>query len=88
MRRFLFLLGLVVICIGSFLLYQHQLQQRAADSKQMFEVVMAEKMRHHYCTYSTVYCTVQYLRRHNGRTGWSERWTNNRESDRGWRWES
>ncbi len=48
MRRFLFLLGLVVICIGSFLLYQHQLQQRAADSKQMFEVVMAEKMRELY----------------------------------------
>ena len=42
------LLGLVVICIGSFLLYQHQLQQRAADSKQMFEVVMAEKMRELY----------------------------------------
>ena len=48
MRRFLFLLGLVVICIGSFLLYQHQLQQRAADSKQMFEVEMAEKMRELY----------------------------------------
>ena len=48
MRRFLFLLGLVVICIGSFLLYQHQLQQRAADSKQMFEIVMAEKMRELY----------------------------------------
>ena len=48
MRRFVFLLGLVVICIGSFLLYQHQLQQRAADSKQMFEVVMAEKMRELY----------------------------------------
>ena len=48
MRRFLFFIALVVICIGSFLLYQHQLQQRAADSKQMFEVVMAEKMRELY----------------------------------------
>lgn len=48
MRRFLFFLALVVICIGSFFLYQHRLQQHAANSQQMFEVVMAEKMRELY----------------------------------------
>lgn len=45
MRRFLLFLLVVVLGIGSFFLYQHQLQQRAANNKQMFEVVMAEKMR-------------------------------------------
>lgn len=45
MRRFLLFFLVVVLGIGSFFLYQHQLQQRAANNKQMFEVVMAEKMR-------------------------------------------
>ncbi|RPE28220.1 hypothetical protein EC846_3109 [Acinetobacter sp. BIGb0102] len=45
MRRFLLFFLMVVLGIGSFFLYQHQLQQRAANNKQMFEVVMAEKMR-------------------------------------------
>lgn len=45
MRRFLLFILVVVLGIGSFFLYQHHLQQRAANNKQMFEVVMAEKMR-------------------------------------------
>ncbi len=45
MRRFLLFVLVVVLGIGSFFLYQHHLQQRAANNKQMFEVVMAEKMR-------------------------------------------
>ena len=45
MRRFLLFVLMVVLGIGSFFLYQHHLQQRAANNKQMFEVVMAEKMR-------------------------------------------
>jgi len=45
MRRFLLFFLVVVLGIGSFFLYQHQLQQSAANNKQMFEVVMAEKMR-------------------------------------------
>lgn len=45
MRRFLLFFLVVVLGTGSFFLYQHQLQQRAANNKQMFEVVMAEKMR-------------------------------------------
>ncbi len=45
MRRFLFFLLVVILGIGSFFIYQHHLQQRAANNKQMFEVVMAEKMR-------------------------------------------
>lgn len=45
MRRFLLFILVVVLGIGSFFLYQHHLQQRAVNNKQMFEVVMAEKMR-------------------------------------------
>ncbi|ENX10418.1 hypothetical protein [Acinetobacter courvalinii] len=45
MRRFLLFVLVVVLGIGSFFLYQHHLQQRAVNNKQMFEVVMAEKMR-------------------------------------------
>lgn len=45
MRRFLLFVFVVVLGIGSFFLYQHHLQQRAVNNKQMFEVVMAEKMR-------------------------------------------
>lgn len=45
MRRFLLFVLVVVLGIGSFFLYQHHLHQRAANNKQMFEVVMAEKMR-------------------------------------------
>lgn len=45
MRRFLLFVLVVVLGIGSFFLYQYHLQQRAANNKQMFEVVMAEKMR-------------------------------------------
>lgn len=45
MRRFLLFVLVVVLGIGSFFLYQHHLQQRVANNKQMFEVVMAEKMR-------------------------------------------
>ncbi|MFV5192331.1 hypothetical protein ACMXYY_09305 [Acinetobacter courvalinii] len=45
MRRFLLFVLVVVLGIGSFFLYQHHLQQRAVNNEQMFEVVMAEKMR-------------------------------------------
>lgn len=45
MRRFLLFVLVAVLGIGSFFLYQHHLQQRAVNNKQMFEVVMAEKMR-------------------------------------------
>ncbi|MCH7314925.1 hypothetical protein [Acinetobacter sp. ANC 3882] len=45
MRRFLLFITVVVLCIGSFFFYQHTLKQRAINSQQMFEVVMAEKMR-------------------------------------------
>ncbi|MCU4578520.1 hypothetical protein KTJ34_13915 [Acinetobacter courvalinii] len=48
MRRFLLFVLVVVLGIGSFFLYQHHLQQRAVNNKQMFEVVMAEKMRRLY----------------------------------------
>ncbi|ENX44424.1 hypothetical protein [Acinetobacter sp. NIPH 2100] len=45
MRRFLLFITVVVLCIGSFFFYQHTLKQRAINNQQMFEVVMAEKMR-------------------------------------------
>ncbi|MBP7880055.1 hypothetical protein MMO38_13715 [Acinetobacter sp. NIPH 1852] len=48
MRRFLLFVAVIAICIGSFFLYQHKLQQRAENNKQMFDVVMAEKMRELY----------------------------------------
>lgn len=48
MRRFLFFIVLVVICIGSFLFYRHHTQQHTVNNQQMFEVVMAEKMRELY----------------------------------------
>ena len=48
MRRFLLFLTVVVICISSFFFYQYHLQQKAANTEQMFEVVMAEKMRELY----------------------------------------
>lgn len=48
MRRFLLFLGVIILCVGSFFLYQQHLQQRAVNNQQMFEVVMAEKMRELY----------------------------------------
>ena len=48
MRRFLLFITVVVLCIGSFFFYQHTLKQRAINNQQMFEVVMAEKMRELY----------------------------------------
>jgi len=48
MRRFLFFISIVAICIGSFFLYQHHTQQRTANNQQMFDVVMTEKMRELY----------------------------------------
>ncbi|CAM4317680.1 hypothetical protein F901_01387 [Acinetobacter dispersus] len=48
MRRFLLFITVVVLCIGSFFFYQHTLKQRAINNQQMFDVVMAEKMRELY----------------------------------------
>lgn len=48
MRRFLLFITVIVLCIGSFFFYQHTLKQRAINNQQMFEVVMAEKMRELY----------------------------------------
>ncbi|MCH7395702.1 hypothetical protein MMP66_15725 [Acinetobacter dispersus] len=48
MHRFLLFITVVVLCIGSFFFYQHTLKQRAINNQQMFEVVMAEKMRELY----------------------------------------
>ena len=45
MRRFLLFLTVVVICLGTFFFYQHRVKQNAANTEQMFEIVMAEKMR-------------------------------------------
>lgn len=45
MRRFLLFLTAVVICLGTFFFYQYRLKQNAANTEQMFEIVMAEKMR-------------------------------------------
>ena len=48
MRRFLLFAAVIVICISSFFFYQYHVQQKAANTEQMFEVVMAEKMRELY----------------------------------------
>jgi len=48
MRRFLLFLAVIVICISSFFFYQYHVQQKAVNTEQMFEVVMAEKMRELY----------------------------------------
>lgn len=48
MRRFLLFITVVVLCIGSFFFYQHTLKQRAINNQQIFDVVMAEKMRELY----------------------------------------
>ncbi|WP_019385834.1 hypothetical protein [Acinetobacter venetianus] len=45
MRRLLILIGVVVLCIGSFFFYQHYQQQRVLNNQKMFDVVMSEKMR-------------------------------------------
>ncbi|MCH7355092.1 hypothetical protein MMP61_05800 [Acinetobacter sp. NIPH 1958] len=45
MRRFLLFITVIMLCIGSFFFYQQTLKQRAINNQQMFEVVMAEKMR-------------------------------------------
>ena len=45
MRRFLLFLTVVVICLSAFFFYQYRLKQNAANTEQMFEIVMAEKMR-------------------------------------------
>lgn len=48
MRRFLLFAAVIVICISSFFFYQYHVQQKAVNTEQMFEVVMAEKMRELY----------------------------------------
>lgn len=48
MRRFLLFAAVIVICISSFFFYQYHVQQKAANTEQMFEMVMAEKMRELY----------------------------------------
>ena len=48
MRRFLLFLTVVVICLGTFFFYQYRVKQNAANTEQMFEIVMAEKMRELY----------------------------------------
>ncbi len=48
MRRFLLFAAVIVICISSFFFYQYHVQQKVANTEQMFEVVMAEKMRELY----------------------------------------
>lgn len=48
MRRFLLFAAVIVICISTFFFYQYRVQQKAVNTEQMFEVVMAEKMRELY----------------------------------------
>lgn len=48
MRRFLLFLAVIVICISTFFFYQYRVKQNAANTEQMFEIVMAEKMRELY----------------------------------------
>jgi hypothetical protein len=45
MRRFLLFLTVVVIFLGTFFFHQYRVKQNAANTEQMFEIVMAEKMR-------------------------------------------
>lgn len=45
MRRFIILITLIMVCIGSFFLYQQIKKNNAVNNQHMFEVVMAEKMK-------------------------------------------
>jgi hypothetical protein len=45
MRRFIILITVIVVCIGSFFLYQQIKKNNAVNNQHMFEVVMAEKMK-------------------------------------------
>lgn len=48
MRRILMILGVIVVCIGAFFIYQNNSKQRTIQNQKMFDVVMAEKMRELY----------------------------------------